>query len=114
MPPTATLPALPTFTPSLTTPSGLELLAAAASSAPTVATSTPLIPAGNLSTPGPGPYNPATKGRKKILDLEFVEMAELTTDAWQDDMASDPPNLTRRPTRRAPITDIFIWLDCYS
>jgi len=28
-------------------------------------------------------------------------MAELTTDAWQDDMASDPPNLTRRPTCRA-------------
>ena len=116
MPPTATLPALPTFTPSLTAPSGLELLAAAASSAPTVAKSTPLIPAGNLSTPGP--YNPTAalpqRVVKKILDLEFVEMADLTTDAWQDDMASDPPNLTRCPTRRAPITDIFTWLDCYS
>ena len=43
----------------------------------------------------PGPYNPAAalpqKMVKKILDLEFVEIAELTNDAWQDDLPSEPP-----------------------
>ena len=83
---------------------------------PKVAKPTPLTSEASLSTPGP--YNPTAvlpqRVVKKILDLEFVEMAELTTDAWQDDLLSEPPNLTCRPTRRAPVTDISVWLECYS
>ena len=109
-------PPLPTFTPSLTAPNRLELLAAAATSVPKVAKPSPLTSEASLSTSGP--YNPTAvlpqRVVKKILDLEFVEMAELTTDAWQDDLPSEPPNLPRRPTRRAPVTDISVWLECYS
>ena len=99
----ATFTPLPTFTLNLTAPNGL------------VAKPTPLTSEASLSPPGP--YNPTAvlpqRVVKKILDLEFVEMAELTTDAWQDDLSSEPPNLPHRPTRRAPVTDISVWLECY-
>ena len=29
-------------------------------------------------------------------------------------MPSEPPNLHCRPTHRAPVTDISVWLECYS
>lgn len=116
MPSLSTVPTLPTFTPSLATPKGLELLATAATVLPMVTKPTPPISEGNLSTPGP--YNPAKalpqRMLKEIIDLEFVKMAELTNDVWQDDLPSEPPNLTRRSTRRAPVTDISVWLECYS
>lgn len=116
MPSLSTVPTLPTFTPSLATPKGLELLATAATVLPMVTKPTPPISEGNLSTPGP--YNPTTplpqRMLKEIIDLEFVKMAELTNDVWQDDLPSEPPNLTRRSTRRAPVTDISVWLECYS
>ena len=118
MPSPSTLPTLPTFTPSFATLNGLELLATAATVLPTVAKPTPPTPEGNYNQSTPGPYNPAAalpqRMVKKILDLEFVEMAELTNDAWQDNLPSEPPNLTCRPTRRAPVTDISVWLECYS
>ena len=75
-------------------------------------------PQGSLLTRGP--FNPAAmlppKLVKRILDLEFVEMAELTVDAWEDSSlpAPDTALSARRPARRAPITDINIWLECYA
>ena len=52
---------------------------------------------------------------RKILDLEFVEMAELKTDIWMDDQPpTDVAQPARRPTGRPLITDIRIWLECYS
>ena len=48
------------------------------------------------------------------MDLEFVEMAELTTDMWHDNMASHPPNLNRCPIRKVKVTNISVWLECYS
>lgn len=67
-----------------------------------------------------GPFNPAAmlppKLVKRILELEFVEMAELTVDAWEDSSSPAPDTsvVGRRPSRRAPITDINIWLECYA
>ena len=40
-------------------------------------------------------------------------MSELTTDAWEEPLVSDPSGMNRRPSRRAPVTDLNIWLDCY-
>ena len=53
---------------------------------------------------------------KQILDLEFVEMAELTVDAWEDSSlpAPDTTATARCPSRQALITDINIWLECYA
>ncbi len=73
---------LPTFTPSAGAVStGLELLAAAASStvsagdAPTIQ-----VKPGNYVLNKPGPFNPvatlAPRVAKNILELDFVEMAE--------------------------------------
>ena len=56
---------------------------------------TPLTSEGSMSTTGP--YHPTAalpqRVIKKILELEFVEMAELTNDAWQDYLSPGPPNL---------------------
>ena len=71
---------MPTFNPSGS--SGLDLLAAAASATPQGPTPTATIAPPSVGQPGP--FNLAAslppKVVKKILDLEFVEMAELTTD----------------------------------
>lgn len=61
----------------------------------------------------PGPFNLAAMLPmnlvKKILDLEFVEMSELTTDAWQDDTIPELQTLSQRLSQRAPVTDISVW-----
>ena len=55
--------------------------------------------------------------RKKILNLEYVDMADLRPESWL--MASDTDNannslasLFRR--RKQPVTDIAVWVQCYS
>ena len=87
----AVLSVLLTFQPGTLTSSSLDLLAATAS--PPVPTTplagqadprcTPSNTAASLSSLGP--FNPAgavpTEVVKQILELEFVEMAELATDA---------------------------------
>ena len=62
------------------------------------------------ATPHPAATIPP-KLTKQTLDLEFIKMSELTTDAPS---ASDPSGVNRRPPRPAPVTDLNIWLDCYS
>ena len=55
---------------------------------------------------------------KKILELQFIEMFELQPEAWlmesleEDCTAKCCSASTRR--RRAPVTNIFTWLHCYS
>ena len=71
---------MPTFVPSLAAAQGLDMLAAAA----TATTDDPLLtPVANLLS-NPGPFNPPAslppKVAKRILDLEFVEMSEVTVD----------------------------------
>jgi hypothetical protein len=116
MPDTALLPQLPVFTPASLPSPGLDILAAAA----TTSQAKTLLP--QAVTPAlttPGPYNPAAslppKVVKKILDLEFVEMAELKADIWVDEPpASDVGHLARRPSSKPPVTDIRIWLECFA
>ena len=50
---------------------------------------------------------------KRILDLEFVEMAELLPDAWQDENTLSEPSHAHRRTRRPPVTEILPWLECF-
>ena len=60
-----------------------------------------------------GPFNPAasipSKVVKKILDLEFIEMAEVTVDSEPTQVPGRPP-----PPARLPITDISQWTERYS
>ena len=53
---------------------------------------------------------------KKILDLDFVDMAELIPDSWrfQEDEGSKCCNRSRRAPRRGPVRDLLLWIDCYS
>ena len=53
---------------------------------------------------------------KKILDLEFVEMAELVPDSWREEEADYQCCSTHTPhtPRRDPVTNIFLWVECYS
>ena len=55
------------------------------------------------------------KLRKKILDLEYIEMAELLPESWQavEETLSCCHQSGRR-LKRAPVTDILTWLDCYA
>ena len=116
---------IPHFTPSGGSGTGLDVLASAALSAnpgndlvPPTSTglATPQDKLAGLHTPGP--YNPAAslppKVVKKILALEFVEMAELRADVWPEDTSpADSPTAPRRSSR-PPVTKIKTWLECYA
>ena len=115
LPDPAHLPTLPTFN---STSSPLDLLVAAAAASHGGQGEGALEPTlGSLTKPGP--HNPAAslppKIVKRVLDLEFVEMSELKGDIWVDDPApSDTGNQPRRLTRKPPVTDIKVWLECYA
>ena len=109
---------MPIFTPNPICHSGLDLLAAAALTGKipsftlgAVAPQAPHLDQMLLSMPGP--YNLATaisaKVARRILELEFVEMAEVSAD-------DDLPQATGRPasSSRPPITNISQWLERYS
>ena len=97
-------------------PPGLDFLAAAASTSGTAvasATSASLGPSRSPTLTSKGLFNPAaaqpTKVVKRILDLDFVETAELTIE---DDPAPGP---SRLPTpARPPIKNISQWIERYS
>ena len=59
----------------------------------------------------PGPFNPAaslsTKVTRKILDLEFVEMAEVSADATAEQVPGRSPG-------RPPVVDISQWVELFS
>ena len=109
------VPTLPTF--SLHTPGPSQLLAESPLAQP--------IP--SLSAPGPCPPAQTAasftqsdalppKLKKKILELEFVDMAELIPDTWrwQDDDDSKCCHKPHRTPRRGPVTDILLWVECYA
>ena len=97
---------------------GLDLLAAAASTTLVSGSTTPggaplptppLVPP--LSTAGP--FNPAAtlppKLVKRILDLDYVEMSEVTSDVAPELVPGRPP-----PPSRPPVTDISQWVERYA
>jgi len=51
---------------------------------------------------------------KRILDLEFVDMSELLSEAWSTVEEESKCCHQRRPSRRAPISNILVWVECYS
>ena len=114
--PASSLPSVPVFTPAPTTiHSGLDLLAPAATAGSSLSLPTPTV---GLEPPqpaitAPGPFNPAAslppKVAKCILELEFVEMSEMTVD----NDAPQTPGLPQAPVR-LPLTDISQWLEKYS
>ena len=50
----------------------------------------------------------------KILDLEFIDMAELIPDAWchqEDDVCC---HHSQQTLKRGPVTCILLWVECFS
>ena len=78
----------------------------------------PLLPVASQpaeSTSSPSlPIPP--KLMRKILNLEFTEMSELVPESWgmESEMTSQCCHQARPQPRRGPITDIILWLECYS
>ncbi len=101
---------MPLFNPGPAAAGGLDLLVQAATDKDAQSKS-PSTRAPALVQPGP--FNPAaslsTKVVKRILDLEFVDMSEVSVDA-------DLPQGPDRPPApaRLPVTDISQWLERFS
>eukprot|EP00731_Ephydatia_muelleri_P000372 Em0001g372a len=53
---------------------------------------------------------------KRILEFEFVEMADMLPNAWQEESQSgtDGNPMVRRLVRRAPLTEITLWLEGFA
>ena len=104
--------AMPTFSLSGGPSNRLDLLASAATlNQPGVASLTPVMPGPRLgSLLGSGGYNPAAslppKLVRRILDLEFVDVAKLTTDVEL--------SMPGRPAHTHPITDISVWVERFT
>ncbi len=67
-----------------------------------------------LSISTPGPYNPVAmvvplKVAKRVLNLEFVEMAEITSEELHDGGAGKAGAVAR-----PPVTGISLWLKRFS
>ena len=84
--------------------------ALAPSSAAIVAAGSGVAPLNALSVAVP------TKLAQKILRLEYVEMTELIPETWglEPDNTSSCCHQGHRQTRRGPVVDILVWLECYS
>ena len=50
---------------------------------------------------------------KKILDLEFNEISELLPDTWNI-QEEERGCCSHCITRRGPVTDILVWLECFA
>ena len=50
---------------------------------------------------------------KKILGLEYVDMAELKPNAWLLH-SEEPENLSTLFRKKEPVTDILVWVQCFS
>lgn len=101
---------LPTFSRTTTTPSHTAGGSIAAATAP-------LLPVNAQQLHSPSyPQTIPPKVVKKILSLEYVDMAELLPEYWDYD--EPEPHCcgshSSRGTRRNPVANILVWLDCYA
>ncbi len=98
---------MPTFRPT----SGCDFLAAAASAGNADDTAGHSTGAAHLNKPRP--FNPvatlAPKVAKKVLELEFVDMSEVTMDTPPESTPSRPV-----PPCRPMVTDISHWVERYT
>ena len=51
---------------------------------------------------------------KRILSLEFVDMSELIPESWKFTEEDTSCCHHNRVPRRGPVTDILLWVECYS
>ena len=112
---------LPVFLGAPARVTGLDMLASAALGVPiTGALCKPLVADGRRTTAAlegeghlhiPGPFNPTAslpqRVVKRILDLDFLEMAEITADV-------DPLQSANSPPAQPQITSISMWLERFS
>ncbi|KAL5518219.1 hypothetical protein EMCRGX_G003910 [Ephydatia muelleri] len=103
---------IPLFTPS----NGGLSTSVGASTAAAGATILRQPPAGEY-TSSPSAGLPARLSRR-IVELEFVEMSELLPDSWQEEtqplVVFDAQLNPRRLSRKAPVQDISLWIECFS
>ena len=108
-----TLPTLPIFTSAGTAVAQDLLAAAAGNTCAPLTTVTGLGSGANSLLSRKGPFNPAAslppKIVKRILELDFLEMSEITMDPDLVQAPGRPP-----PPARLPITDISQWLERFS
>ena len=67
-------------------------------------------------SPGSAAASLPQKLVKKILDLEYIDMAELISDSWRLQEESEGVGCchhSKRP-KRGPVSDIVLWTDCYA
>ena len=74
-------------------------------------------PSGTPSQLTPSSYSPTARLPKKLVTriqaLDFIEMNEMLQESWIPE-AQDASLVLRRPSRRAPITDILAWTECFA
>lgn len=120
MPPSsllASLPSIPTAVSSaaaLLAPSGsVPMTSSLAGSSPGLADLSALPELSALP-----PHNAAhmlpPKLVKRIQDLEYIDMSELVQDAWQFHEEEPGSCCHAKRRRRGPVSDILVWVDCYS
>ena len=53
--------------------------------------------------------------RRKILNLEYIEMADLRPEAWMlEEEFTDKTLAALFKHRKEPVTDILVWVQCYA
>ena len=111
LPPSSILATLPTFSTS-STPAAMGALSALPLLSTIISPEEMTLP---LITGDRDSQSLPPKLVTKILQLEYVEMSELIPASWRfNDSDQKCCHLSRRPNRRGPITDILLWVECYS
>ena len=85
--------------------------------------SLPMLPAPTAPASSSHPFPLPAKLVKRILDRDYVDMAELVQDSWRFQEEEQNKychqntckycHQTKR-LRRGPITDILLWIECYT
>ena len=124
IPPPGSLAGTPLFS---MADSGLSVLASAAavaSYAPTgrpISAASPLLSTGCVAPPQPpgiGIGDVPEKMKRRIWDLDHIEIGELLPDTWNLQQIQQDQGLhcchQAKTSRRAPVTNLLLWLEGYS
>ena len=113
VPPASLLASMPTFS-APPTAAAMPVLAMPSDPMPSTAPGTPL--ATPLRVGGQQSWALPAKLVKRILDLEYVDMAELVPDSWCFQEEEEASKCCHQPKRhrQGPITNILLWVECYA
>ena len=105
---------LPTFSATTVSPSSAMMTISSSGVAPTATASDASLGSSSSISLQPQSSLPP-KLIKKILDLEYVDMAELVPEFWrfQEEEQKCCHQVNRTP-RRGPVTDILLWVECFA